>query len=150
SRSQGGNSQVGIQASAGSLQWSNRAAVIVSGQAILFTRACGNGVLDPGEECDDGNTVSCDGCSGTCKTEPPVVCGDGVLVAGCEACDDGNPVDGDGCDSNCTPTACGNSIVTAGEECDDGNRRSCDGCSATCQSEFGVVCGDGVLNTTCG
>jgi cysteine-rich repeat protein len=30
---------------------------------------CGNGKLDPGEECDDGNTVSGDGCSGTCTLE---------------------------------------------------------------------------------
>jgi cysteine-rich repeat protein len=36
---------------------------------------CGNGVLQSGEECDDGNTVSGDGCSSTCTTEavtPPV------------------------------------------------------------------------------
>lgn len=30
---------------------------------------CGNGVLEAGEECDDGNTVSGDGCSSTCMTE---------------------------------------------------------------------------------
>ncbi|HEY1549598.1 MAG TPA: myxococcus cysteine-rich repeat containing protein [Kofleriaceae bacterium] len=30
---------------------------------------CGNGVLDPGEQCDDGNTVSGDGCSSTCQLE---------------------------------------------------------------------------------
>ncbi|MGQ0506679.1 MAG: DUF4215 domain-containing protein [Myxococcaceae bacterium] len=28
---------------------------------------CGNGVLDPGEECDDGNTVGDDGCNPTCR-----------------------------------------------------------------------------------
>jgi len=27
---------------------------------------CGNGVVDPGEECDDGNTVGGDGCSAAC------------------------------------------------------------------------------------
>jgi cysteine-rich repeat protein len=31
--------------------------------------ACGNRTRDPGEECDDGNTTSGDGCSGTCKLE---------------------------------------------------------------------------------
>jgi len=31
--------------------------------------ACGNGILDPGEQCDDGNTVSGDGCSATCRSE---------------------------------------------------------------------------------
>ncbi len=37
---------------------------------------CGNGVIQSGEECDDGNVVSGDGCSSTCRTEavtPPVV-----------------------------------------------------------------------------
>jgi len=32
---------------------------------------CGNGVIEAGEECDDGNTVSGDGCSATCQTEVP-------------------------------------------------------------------------------
>ncbi len=34
---------------------------------------CGNGVLEAGEECDDGNTTNGDGCSMTCATEvaPP-------------------------------------------------------------------------------
>lgn len=31
---------------------------------------CGNGVVDPGESCDDGNTDSLDGCSATCSNEP--------------------------------------------------------------------------------
>ncbi len=31
--------------------------------------ACGNGVKNVGEECDDGNTVSGDGCSETCQKE---------------------------------------------------------------------------------
>jgi cysteine-rich repeat protein len=30
---------------------------------------CGNGIADPGEECDDGNTINGDGCSSTCKVE---------------------------------------------------------------------------------
>ena len=30
---------------------------------------CGDGVLDPGEQCDDGNGVSGDGCSATCQRE---------------------------------------------------------------------------------
>lgn len=36
---------------------------------------CGDGDLDPGEECDDGNTVDGDGYSATCQSEnqPPIV-----------------------------------------------------------------------------
>lgn len=30
---------------------------------------CGDGTLDPGEECDDGNTADDDGCSATCLVE---------------------------------------------------------------------------------
>jgi cysteine-rich repeat protein len=30
---------------------------------------CGNGVLEPGEECDDGNLDYFDGCSGACLIE---------------------------------------------------------------------------------
>jgi len=39
--------------------------------------ACGNGILDgSNEQCDDGNTLSGDGCSATCQVETP--CGDGT------------------------------------------------------------------------
>jgi cysteine-rich repeat protein len=59
---------------------------------------CGDGNIDLGEECDDGNTVSGDGCSGICQLE--VGCGNGV-IEGNEECDDGNIVSGDCCSSIC-------------------------------------------------
>jgi len=64
---------------------------------------CGDGNLDPGEECDDGNNADGDGCSAQCTTEPSTepYCGDGNLDEG-EECDDGNTTDGDGCSSTCT------------------------------------------------
>jgi len=34
------------------------------------TPACGNGVLEAPEQCDDGNTLNGDGCNSTCKFEP--------------------------------------------------------------------------------
>ncbi len=61
---------------------------------------CGDGILDVGEECDDGNYVDGDGCQGNC-TLTRSYCGDGILDAG-EECDDGNYLDGDGCQGNCT------------------------------------------------
>lgn len=33
--------------------------------------ACGNYILDPGEQCDDGNPFSGDGCSSSCLLEDP-------------------------------------------------------------------------------
>ncbi len=102
------------------------------GQAV-----CGNGVLEPPEQCDDGNTSSGDGCSSTCTIEAPPVCGNGI-VEGNEQCDDGNLSNGDGCSSLCqieTPAVCGNGVVEGNEECDDGNTSSGDGCSSTCTLE---------------
>ena len=31
---------------------------------------CGNGIIQPPETCDDGNTVSGDGCNELCQIEP--------------------------------------------------------------------------------
>ena len=33
------------------------------------TSFCGDGTVDLGEQCDDGNNLSGDGCSSTCRTE---------------------------------------------------------------------------------
>jgi cysteine-rich repeat protein len=109
---------------------------------------CGDGTVDTGEQCDDGNTVAGDGCSATCTTESTsAVCGDGkVNTDAGEQCDDGNTKSGDGCSATCkTEVAgvCGDGTVNTGEQCDDGNTVAGDGCSATCQTESGAVCGDG-------
>ncbi len=60
---------------------------------------CGDGILDPGEACDDGNNIDGDGCSAMCTIES--FCGDGILDPG-EQCDDGNNINGDGCSAICT------------------------------------------------
>lgn len=39
--------------------------------AASLAGACGNGSLDAGEECDDANTTSGDGCSALCTAEAP-------------------------------------------------------------------------------
>jgi cysteine-rich repeat protein len=36
--------------------------------------ACGNGVLDGGETCDDGNAAAGDGCSASCRNESGWLC----------------------------------------------------------------------------
>lgn len=52
---------------------------------------CGNGILELGETCDDGNSVGGDGCSSTCQVEDGWICSepstditDPVLVEGFE------------------------------------------------------------------
>ena len=62
------------------------------------------------QQCDDGGTVSGDGCDATCKIE---VCGNNILqnwaypvvsgTAGPETCDDGNLMNNDGCSATCKP-----------------------------------------------
>jgi cysteine-rich repeat protein len=93
------------------------------------TPRCGNGFVDPGEQCDDGNLVNGDGCEANC-TLP--ACGNDVLDPG-EQCDDGNLVNGDGCEANCTLPTCGNGILDPGEQCDDGNTTNGDGCDSNCR-----------------
>jgi fibro-slime domain-containing protein len=107
---------------------------------------CGDGVIEAGELCDDGNAASGDGCSSTCQIEPGytcmtpgqpcvplVLCGNGT-IDGTEGCDDGNTVSGDGCSSTCQiepgwqcpvpgsscTTICGDGMVVGHEQCDEG------------------------------
>ena len=44
---------------------------------------CGDGVLDEGEQCDDGNTVGGDGCTALCQTENGAFACAPAPVAGC-------------------------------------------------------------------
>ncbi len=92
---------------------------------------CGDGVTDPGEACDDGNTAACDGCDGRCATE---AVGNGVVDCD-ETCDDGNTRDCDGCDGD-GQLECGNETidVECGEVCDgaDVAGQTCVGDSVTC------------------
>jgi cysteine-rich repeat protein len=113
-----------------------------SRQDACITTSCGDGVIDPGEVCDDGNVIDGDGCSANCKSNEH--CGNGVVdtVAG-EQCDDGNVVNGDGCSQRCLLERCGNGILDIGEQCDDGNTDSADGCSSSCKFE---KCGNGIID----
>lgn len=68
---------------------------------------CGNGILEPGEACDDGNTDT-EWCGGdledSCLSDCSLAlwaCGNGRLDPG-EACDDGNPDSFDDCTTSCT------------------------------------------------
>ena len=105
------------------------------------TPQCGNGVVEGGEECDDGNQVNTDACTNACLNKR---CGDGYVQSG-EQCDDGNQNQNDACKNNCTNNVCGDQIVNPDtEECDDGNTVNNDGCTNLCKSP---VCGDGIKQT---
>ncbi len=121
--------------------------------------ACGNGWLEPGEECDDRNTNDLDGCSARCTLEPGKVCpepgqpctptpfcGDGQLSAG-EQCDLGvNDGRYGGCNADCTlGPYCGDGLLQPGhEDCDDGvNDGHYRGCNPDCKRA--PYCGDGIL-----
>lgn len=136
---------------------------------------CGDGIIDPGEACDDGNVTPNDGCSLDCTAieatwacpipgQPCVttmVCGDGA-VTGTEQCDDGNTNSGDGCSAACTiepgwvcPVAnvacnaagCGDGFIAGAEECDDNNANDNDGCSSTCKLQTTKVTTSPTTNT---
>ncbi len=140
---------------------------------------CGDGLLDPIEACDDGNTDGGDGCSSDCMmVEPgfrcptagalcvPIVCGDSRIDPP-ETCDDGNTANDDGCGSSCVlqdgwscplpgvaclAAQCGDGIVAGFEQCDDGGSAA-PGCSEDCQLEDGFKCeipGQACTPTTCG
>ncbi len=68
---------------------------------------CGDGILDPGEECDDGTENSCiSGTTGTCTcTCHYATCGDGVRQQW-EKCDQGAQNGAAGCTKACA-TTCG-------------------------------------------
>ncbi|MCY1059884.1 DUF4215 domain-containing protein [Nannocystis sp. SCPEA4] len=107
------------------------------------TPVCGDGELDPGEQCDDGNAMDGDGCESDCTTTPGEKCGDGNQDPD-EDCDDGNNIDGDGCEGNCrlpVTMECGDGELSPGEQCDDGNTMSGDGCESNCTNT--PKCGDG-------
>ena len=76
---------------------------------------CGNGELDGGEECDDGNLFNGDGCDFECSVEPDFFCA-------------GEP-------SECIEVACGDGEIGTGEGCEDGNTEAGDGCAADCVLE---------------
>jgi len=99
----------------------------------VYAANCGNGVLDPGEQCDDGRPASGDGCSSTCELEPCWVCpvpGQSCIPApsGAACVDDGNLCTADVCDGH---GMCSHDPVSGVVACaDDGNPCTDDVCGA--------------------
>jgi cysteine-rich repeat protein len=83
--------------------------------------ACGNGLVEFGESCDDGNANGGDGCNASCQDEGCISQTPGWPVS--ELCDD---------QLACTLDACDDTTHTCShvEACDDGGPCSTDYCSA--------------------
>ncbi|MCA9694029.1 MAG: hypothetical protein KC636_30865 [Myxococcales bacterium] len=81
---------------------------------------CGDGVVDPGEECDEAGENADDGaCTVSCVA---AACGDGHIWTGHEECDDGNDDDDDACVAGCVAASCGDGYLFVGsEECEPGD-----------------------------
>jgi cysteine-rich repeat protein len=104
--------------------------------AATAAPVCGDGTVNPGEQCDDGNNVNGDACTNTCKT---AYCGDGI-IGGLEQCDDGQQNSNDranACRTTCRKAHCGDGVVDSGEQCDGSSN-----CTLECKIAY---CGDGIL-----
>jgi len=126
---------------------------------VVSTDPCGDGFIDPGEQCDgaDLDGQSCESlghyivtgqlaCSATCQFDTTACghrCGDGLLDVQ-EDCDDGNDYGDDGCSTRCrveegwtctedSPSVClefcGDQMIVGDEECEYGMLNG-----ATCES----------------
>jgi cysteine-rich repeat protein len=106
------------------------------------TAACGNGIREGSEQCDDKNNNNLDGCTNTCRLP---LCGNNIQE-GTEQCDDGNSNNNDSCSNTCGAPTCGNGIREGAEQCDDGNRVNTDRCTNTCMIPGSPVstCGNGI------
>ncbi len=98
-----------------------------SAGACVAPPECGNDKVDDGEECDDGNTQSGDGCSADCTLEA-AECGNGIIEDG-EECDDDNNENYDGCDSECM----GESIAFITSQTYSGDLGGLSGADKKCQ-----------------
>ena len=107
--------------------------------------SCGDGDVDPGEQCDHGGANGSDGdaCDPNCR----FACGNGIQDVG-ETCDDGvNDGSYGGCESDCTPAGyCGDGVENGPEDCDRGDANEADPygpgrCTTNC--ETAPMCGDG-------
>lgn len=109
----------------------------------MMSENCGNGKVEAGEDCDDGDDDNSDACVEGCQAAS---CGDGFVQVSVEECDDGQDGDNsDECLDTCKKARCGDGAAWAGnEDCDDGNGVQNDTCTNSCKFP---ACGDGFVQT---
>ncbi|EAS02540.2 myxococcus cysteine-rich repeat protein (macronuclear) [Tetrahymena thermophila SB210] len=84
---------------------------------ICISSLCGDGKVDPSEQCDDGNNINGDGCSLDCKQETGFNC---QVQSGKSTCS----------------SICGDNLVSQDEECDS-NDVGCDQLNCKIKTNFG-------------
>ena len=141
------------------------------------TPVCGNGIIEDGEQCDDGNVRDTDGCSFFCVKENACCFGCVMLNATQSWCysavfpnsnatctefaetrcsvlggayinSSASFVANGTCDTACTGQRCGDGRVDPGEDCDDMNAWPYDNCSLTCKFQPISACCLSCLNLT--
>ncbi len=122
---------------------------------VGVTNACGNGVIDGSETCDDGNALASDGCASNCTVEPGYACGG--APGACTDLDECATNQNDcAANTNCvnTPGAFDCVCLAEFDDCDNdpsngcevdllANVEHCGACNATCT---GGTCIAGVCN----
>lgn len=109
---------------------------------------CGNKVVEPPEECDDGDLDNTNGCNALCEynCNEDSDCDDTNACNGKETCkshecEPGTRLDeGSGCGANkscwkdiCTEDICGDKVKRGDEQCDDGDLDATNGCTPDCK-----------------
>lgn len=124
--------------------------LLVRAAATAHAQECGNGIVEPPEQCDFGGDDSA--CPGMCADDCTcALCGDNVVAPGFEECDG---TDDAACPGACQgptdpiPCACpicgDGALNQPGEVCEQGNDAACPGqCTDHCTC---AVCGDNVAD----
>jgi cysteine-rich repeat protein len=118
---------------------------------------CGNGQIDEGEECDDGNRANGDCCAAVCKlNRAGTACSDDGSPCTSDVCDatgqcqhidiTGPCDDGNSCtaDDTCVSGRCVGTVQPDDSGCDDGN-----GCTAGDRCAQGLCTADPVVCPAC-
>lgn len=112
---------------------------------------CGNGRVEQGESCDDGNTADGDGCATDCRSSGTgggegggsssgggvgggAAGGGGTAGGGGVSGGGGGAGGGGGSGGGGVMVGCGNGVKEGNEVCDDGNRVAADGCESDCMA----------------
>jgi len=117
---------------------------------------CGNFIVEPGEECDDGDIADDEVCDATCK----LTCGNGVVDdAFGETCDTGIASGAGACPTSCDDSQACTTDVLDGSGCKaacvtspitgaaDGDGCCPSGANANTDDDCAAMCGNGILET---